>query len=93
MFVLLSHSETWGLVVEEALNNGLPVLLSENVGCVEELDIEGNYGLLTPSTDLEKCLQAIDKLQNIEFYNELCNKIHNINFKQIETQQIDKYIE
>ena len=93
VFVLLSHSETWGLVVEEALNNCLPVLLSENVGCAEELDIEGNYGLLTSSNDLEKYLQAIDKLQNIEFYNELCNNIHNINFKQIETQQIDKYIE
>ena len=29
VFVLPSVSETWGLVVEEALNNGLPVLLSD----------------------------------------------------------------
>ena len=93
VFVLLSHSEPWGLVVEEALNNGLPVLLSENVGCAEELYIEGNYGVVTSDIDMEKCLQAIDRIQDIELYNKLCNNIHNINFKEIETKQIAKYIE
>lgn len=32
-FILPSNSEPWGLVVEEALYNGLPVIVSDMVGC------------------------------------------------------------
>ena len=35
--VLPSHSEPWGLVVNEALSCGLPVVVSEKVGCAEDL--------------------------------------------------------
>lgn len=35
--VLPSMSETWGLVVNEAMASGLPVLVSDNCGCVPEL--------------------------------------------------------
>ena len=41
LFCLL-YLETWGLVVEEALNNGLPVIVSNRVGCHENL-IKENY--------------------------------------------------
>jgi glycosyltransferase involved in cell wall biosynthesis len=43
-FVHASTSEQWGLVVNEALAAGLPVLVSERCGCAEELVIDGENG-------------------------------------------------
>ena len=43
-FVLPSHSEPWGLVVNEALSYGCPVVVSHRCGCVPELVIEGETG-------------------------------------------------
>jgi len=40
-FVHASTSEQWGLVVNEALASGLPVIVSERCGCVPEL-VQGN---------------------------------------------------
>ena len=38
LFVLPSrHGETWGLVVNEALHHGVPVVVSEAVGCAPDL--------------------------------------------------------
>lgn len=46
VLVLPSHSEPWGLVVNEALTCGLPVLCSKKVGCSDDLIIEGKTGFL-----------------------------------------------
>jgi glycosyltransferase involved in cell wall biosynthesis len=43
-FVLPSQSEPWGLVVNEALHYGCPVVVSDNCGCVPELIIDGVTG-------------------------------------------------
>lgn len=42
--VLPSNSEPWGLVVNEALSYGCPVVVSDACGCVPELVIEGFTG-------------------------------------------------
>ena len=44
IFVLPSYAETWGLVVNEAMACGLPVIASKNVGCVPDLIDEGVTG-------------------------------------------------
>jgi len=38
------HSDTWGLVVNEALIHGLPCVVSTAVGCAEDLVIPGRTG-------------------------------------------------
>lgn len=43
-FVLPSISETWGLVVNEAMACGLPVVVSESCGCSEDLVLSGVNG-------------------------------------------------
>lgn len=43
-FVLPSTSEPWGLVVNEALSHGCPVVVSHRCGCVPELVIDGRTG-------------------------------------------------
>lgn len=42
--VLPSSSEPWGLVVNEALSFGCPVVVSHRCGCVPELVIDGKTG-------------------------------------------------
>jgi glycosyltransferase involved in cell wall biosynthesis len=42
--VLPSYSEPWGLVVNESLSYGCPVVVSSHCGCVPELVIEGVTG-------------------------------------------------
>jgi glycosyltransferase involved in cell wall biosynthesis len=37
LFVLPSYSETWGQVVNEAMHFGLPIAISKNCGCVQDL--------------------------------------------------------
>lgn len=43
-FVHASDSEQWGLVVNEAMASGLPVLLSNRCGCAPELVLNGVNG-------------------------------------------------
>ena len=42
--VLPSQSETWGLVVNEAMLFGLPCIVSDRVGCHADLIVEGVTG-------------------------------------------------
>lgn len=51
--VLPSFSEPWGLVVNEALSHGCPVVVSDRCGCVPELVVDGKTGYSFPWGDLE----------------------------------------
>lgn len=44
-FIHPAFTEPWGLVVNEAMASGLPVLASKTLGCVKDLVIEGKTGL------------------------------------------------
>ncbi len=91
VFVLPSLSEPWGLVVEEALNNGLPVIVSDRVGCSEEIIDETN-GLVFHSGDSDSLKRMITKISNIDYYNKLRLNISNLNFDTIETYQVNCYL-
>ena len=43
-FVHASTTEQWGLVVNEAMATGLPVIVSNRCGCVPDLVAEGKNG-------------------------------------------------
>jgi glycosyltransferase involved in cell wall biosynthesis len=47
--VLPSQSETWGLVVNEAMACGLPAVVSDVIGCVPDLIDEGATGYAFPA--------------------------------------------
>jgi glycosyltransferase involved in cell wall biosynthesis len=55
--------EPWGLVVNEAMNRGLPVIASDAVGAVAGgLIRDGHNGLVVPAGDSDALAAAIDRL-------------------------------
>lgn len=51
--------ETWGLVVNEAMNFDLPLIVSETVGCGTDLVASGINGLLYPEGNIEALAAAM----------------------------------
>lgn len=64
-FVLASaYSEQWGLVVNEAMAAGLPVLVSEICGCVDDLIINGVTGFAFDPNKFEQLSSLLLRMTN-----------------------------
>ncbi len=57
--VLPSHSEPWGLVVNESLSYGCPVVVSDACGCVPELVLNGITGYSFPVGNVPALTSAL----------------------------------
>ncbi len=64
--VLPSTDEPWGLVVNEAMAAGLPVLLSRNVGCVADLLEESVNGFSFDAHDLRSLTECLDRFSQLD---------------------------
>ena len=61
-FVLPSTSEPWGLVVNEAMASGLPVIVSSRCGCVDDLVKDGENGYITDPVDIEQLAGSMARM-------------------------------
>ena len=64
-FVHASTTEQWGLVVNEAMAAGLPVLVSERCGCASDLVAHGINGLLFDPYDVESFIAFLETLDGV----------------------------
>jgi glycosyltransferase involved in cell wall biosynthesis len=62
IFVLPSQDEPWGLAVNEAMCAGLPVVVSQGVGCVPDLVRDGTNGFTPNAGDVEALARALAAL-------------------------------
>jgi glycosyltransferase involved in cell wall biosynthesis len=62
LLVLPTHSDPWGLVVNEAMACGLPIIVSNVAGCAVDLVEDGWNGYIVPLRDAEKLSAAIDSV-------------------------------
>lgn len=62
MLVLPSAHETWGLVVNEAMACGVPAIVSDQVGCANDLVRHGVNGLVFPNGNAAALGEAISAL-------------------------------
>ena len=69
MLILPTYTDTWGLVVNEAMACGLPVILSRAAGCAADLLKENWNGLLVPPHDVSSLAAA---MENLGDHHDLC---------------------
>jgi len=90
VFILPStYGETWGLVVNEAMASGLPVIVSNKVGCAEVLVQNGENGFIFNIDDI---LSLETKL--LEFYvlkKEEKNKMSRKSLSKISDWDLNKF--
>ncbi|EOU2464257.1 glycosyltransferase [Vibrio navarrensis] len=90
VFVLPSRSEPWGLVIDEALSSGLPVIVSNKVGCSEDLVINPRLGLVFECDKPSSFIKAIYKLE--DDYSSYKERVLKFNFKHHDEKQITAYL-
>ncbi len=67
VFVLPSTDEPWGLIINEAMNFGLPIITTDQVGAGYDLVKDGKNGFVYPVGDIEKLANCLLRLfQNPE---------------------------
>ena len=83
---LPSKSETWGLVINEALACNIPVIVSSQVGCATDLVLTGQTGRIFEANNLDQLLATIEQLvkevQNGTFKNKPETFIQNWSFEK-----------
>ncbi len=60
--ITLKHHEEWGLVVNEAMSIGKPVIVSSSVGCAYELVKNAVNGYVVPEKNVDQLFEALKKL-------------------------------
>jgi glycosyltransferase involved in cell wall biosynthesis len=60
-----SAEETWGLVANEAMACGLPVIASDAVGCAPDLIDPGNTGWTYPMGCIAALAAALDRIEDL----------------------------
>lgn len=68
--IVPSTFEPWGLVVNEAMAVGLPVIASERVGCIDDLVRDEMNGLLFPAHDVAALASAMQRIAGSSFLRE-----------------------
>jgi glycosyltransferase involved in cell wall biosynthesis len=72
MLVLPTHSDPWGLVVNEAMACGLPIIVTSVAGCAADLVEDGWNGYVVPPRDVDGLGTAIDAiLRDSQLRNEM----------------------
>lgn len=93
VFILPSLQEPWGLVVEEALHFGLPVIVSECVGCAEEWVLETGAGMVFDPKKEKSLSSAIEKMSEPEVWLKCAEAAQKIDFEERDRMQIKCYWE
>ena len=62
VFVLPAENEPWGLIVNEVMCAGVPVIVASEVGCVPDLVHDGRNGLLMQAGDVASLTAALRRM-------------------------------
>jgi glycosyltransferase involved in cell wall biosynthesis len=62
VFVLPSRHEPWGLIVNEVMNAGRAVIVSDEVGCQPDLITDGVEGCIFPAVDVKALTAALRRV-------------------------------
>ncbi len=96
-FILPSTREPWGLVVNEAMASGLPIIVSNRCGCAETLVEGAHNGHIIDPTDISAltasmiALSNSNKQQLVDYSNNSVTRIGNYSPRTL-GEEIDKLL-
>lgn len=81
------RAETWGLCINEAMNMGVPAIVSDHVGCAQDLVIPDVTGWIYPAGQLQSLIHTLDNaLSDLDRLHQIGlnarSHIQNFSFKQ-----------
>ena len=71
LFVLPTLSDVWGLVVNEAMACGLPIVTTTAAGCASDMIVEGENGFIVEPQNVDALHEAMRRI----VYDELREKM------------------
>ena len=87
LFVLPTREDIWGLVVNEAMANGLPVITTDHCVAGIELVQNGENGYIVPTED---CNSLAERIMQILGDDELCYQMGRNSLIKIREYTIEK---
>jgi len=90
IFILPSKYEPWGLVVEEALFRGLPVIVSDKVGSGVDMVKELKTGEIFKTGDMSDLQRAVEQVSNN--YNLYSSAVNSIDWSERDRSQVNAYL-
>ena len=91
VLIVPSRIEPWGLVVEESLYHGLPVIVSNNVGCANDLVIDMGTGMVFELNNINSLEDKILQMSIPNTYNKFINNINKSNYDLIKNTYINSF--
>ena len=76
--------ETWGLVVNESLHHGRPVLVSDRIGSARDLIVDGQTGMSVPPSSealMQACLYMMELTQDVNTFARCRAAVTNYNIR------------
>ncbi len=87
LFVLMTRGDTWGLVINEAMANGLPVITTKRCVAGVELIKDGENGYIIDVDDIEALVSKVLMLRDNK---DLCRQMSLANINKMQTNTIDQ---
>ncbi len=84
LFVLPTREDIWGLVINEAMANGLPIITTKN--CVAGIELVKENGYIIESEDYKDLAKKIDTILASE---DILNKFSKVSLKNISDYNIE----
>ncbi|NDD67553.1 glycosyltransferase [bacterium] len=91
VLILPSRQEAWGLVVEEALFHGLPVVVSSAVGCAVDRVATLGTGLVFTSEDSNACAKAIQQITTLAQYQKFQRAVSALDYATWQQTQLEAF--
>ncbi len=91
LLILPSKFEPWGLVIEEAIYNGIPVISSNKVGCNQDLISTLKVGYVFKNNSIESLKNCVNKIKNPKNLKIINKNLSSLNYNYFKNNHINIY--
>ena len=89
--ILPSNFEPWGLVIEEAIFNGIPVICSDKVGCYQDLIKNLKVGYVFKNNSLPSLKKSVHKILKTSNLKIIHRNLSLLNYSKFKNEHLNIY--